>query len=117
MWREWRVLQERQATSGDFHERAERRVSTQTRCDRMVRTDVWSKHGQSMHYINLEFEDAGTELEFQKDFVRRNKRCVRYSVLILSMFYFASAVAYNSGGNWGPWHGTWVCKWQSLCYV
>jgi len=49
--------------------------------DRMVRRDLWTKYGRPMHFLNLEFEDPGVEVEFGKDLTRRSKRWVEYAVL------------------------------------
>lgn len=50
--------------------------------ERLIRSAIWARHGQPMHFLTLEFKDLQTEATFQEDSMRRSKRWVEYAVTI-----------------------------------
>lgn len=56
--------------------------------ERLIRSDLWSRHGQPMHFLTLEFKDLQIEANFQADSMRRSKRWVMYMVAIMGILNF-----------------------------
>lgn len=60
--------------------------------ERLLRRDLWARHGLSMHFLTLEFEDDQTETEYITDTMRRGKRWVEVLVLVTAVCLFALGI-------------------------
>jgi len=83
--------------------------------DRLVRSEVWAKHGQPMHFITLEFQDGCAEYEYQKDSSRRLKRMLGYALVILvilnTVLMIARIICVLAKLNNMPLYtGLWICS-------